>query len=133
MNALAAQIGGTWFQRPDMQVFTDGKFRVDKGELFPFICPKCRWPIPYRNDVAMVVCSHCHHSGFADDFTKVGIAFVKNPDAPVPQLSLPLRFALWLKWFYIDKQVNKFGIWCRLTVYPVMYPIIRLLLWATKK
>lgn len=93
-----------------MHVLKDGSFRVEKGERFPFICPKCMTAIPYAGNLAMVKCPRCQYIGMADEFSKMGMVF-----------------------FDIDKQTNKFGLWWRLTLYPIVYPIIRLLLWAMKK
>lgn len=117
-----------------MEVLKDGSFRVQKGERFPFICPKCMHPIAYAENLAMVKCPKCLYVGMVDHFTKMGLAFLdkRGPDDMLPKLSFPLRTALLLKWFYIDKKTNKFGLWLRLTFYPIMYPTIRLMLWATK-
>lgn len=53
-----------------MKILLDGSLEIEKGEIVPFICPKCEWPIEYDEKVVMVNCFHCDYKGFKNEFEK---------------------------------------------------------------
>lgn len=55
-----------------MKINLDGSIEMIEGETFPFICPKCKWPIDYDNKVIMVNCFHCGTIGTVEEFSKEG-------------------------------------------------------------
>jgi predicted RNA-binding Zn-ribbon protein involved in translation (DUF1610 family) len=53
-----------------MKINTDGTLDVEEGEIMPFMCPKCKWPIEYDEKVAMVNCFHCGYIGTVEEFSQ---------------------------------------------------------------
>lgn len=53
-----------------MKINLDGTFDLVKGEKFPFICPKDRWPIEYDDKIVMVRCFHCGYIGNLEEFNQ---------------------------------------------------------------
>ena len=51
-----------------MKINLDGSMEVEKGEIMPFICPKCKWAIEYDSNLLMVNCFHCSYIGTVDEF-----------------------------------------------------------------
>lgn len=52
-----------------MKINPDGTVNLEKGEYIPFVCPRCKWPIPYDKKVVMVNCFHCNYIGGLDEFS----------------------------------------------------------------
>lgn len=53
-----------------MQLNLDGSISLEKGEIMPFICPKCKWAIEYDKKLLMVNCFHCTYVGDREEFTQ---------------------------------------------------------------
>jgi len=52
-----------------MKINIDGTFELQKGEVIPFVCPKCKFPVEYSPDLLMVRCTQCGYLGDRDEFS----------------------------------------------------------------
>jgi DNA-directed RNA polymerase subunit RPC12/RpoP len=51
-----------------MKINPDGTFFLEHGELVPFICPLCKYPIEYDEKPLMIKCTACGHMDFKEKF-----------------------------------------------------------------
>ena len=52
-----------------MKINLDGTFEIEKGEVIPFVCPKCNFPVAYDEKLLMVKCHQCQYLGNKDEFS----------------------------------------------------------------
>lgn len=62
-----------------MTVLDNGSFHLEKGERFPYICPKCKWPHGQEASPALT-CSRCDYTGTLADFSQLTMV-VETRDA----------------------------------------------------
>jgi len=51
-----------------MKILPNGHFYLEKGEHYPYICPKCRQVKEWYEADAPVTCDSCGYSGDPDEF-----------------------------------------------------------------
>ena len=52
-----------------MKINIDGTFEIEKGEVIPFVCPKCKFPTEFSAELLMVKCNQCGYMGDKDEFS----------------------------------------------------------------
>lgn len=65
-----------------MKMNLNGSIELEKGEIMPFICPKCNWAIEYDSKLVMVNCFHCKYIGETEEFSQEfsGVEVKENYD-----------------------------------------------------